>query len=83
MTNEYLIEIGAPYIDQVYELWVNPEMTGQALKELFLEAIGDKRRGYIPAEEMLLYLQGTDRCLREDLSIGNQGVMSGMRLILV
>jgi uncharacterized ubiquitin-like protein YukD len=79
-----LLDVQVPQVDKVYDFELDEEMTAGELTEKITVMIAQQEHmEYDRANQMFLYAMDHGKILQESLSLKQQGVRGGERLVLL
>jgi uncharacterized ubiquitin-like protein YukD len=79
-----LLDVQVPQVDKVYDFELDEEMTAGELTEKITVMIAQQElMEYDRANQMFLYAMDHGKILQESLSLKQQGVRGGERLVLL
>ena len=78
-----MVDIEVPVLGQVYDFELNEEKETKKLLEEIVEIIAEKEKKKVYKEsEMLLYAYQSECILNAELTLKEQGIGNGVRLVL-
>ncbi len=78
-----LVDVQVPMLDQVFDFELNEEMeVEKVIKDISLLAAKQENLICKNGREMCLYVLGQEKLLERNLSLRQQGVRAGDRLVL-